>query len=121
VTTRSAQLVSIELSRHAMAAALGRDPMYVTCACEGRWGRLGHATLGVFTDFDGQGQRRIAWPRFTGAVVGAVVLGQLQPGQGKAGTVAWRAVTTVGGGWFGNVAKEFDLMPGGTRAKGTPP
>ncbi len=113
VVTRSAQLVSIELSRHAMAAALGRDPAYVKCACEGRWARLGHATLGVLTDFDARGQRRVAWPRFTGAAVGAVVLGQLQPGQGKAGTVAWRAVTTVGGGWFGNVAKEFDLWPGG--------
>ncbi len=121
VATRSAQLVSIELSRHAMAAALGRDPAYVPCACEGRWARLGHATLGVLTDFDVHGQRRFAWPRVTGAVVGAVVLGQLQPGQGKAGTVAWRAATTVGGGWFGNVAKEFDLMPGGTTKGGTSP
>lgn len=110
--TRSAQLVTIETTRHAAAAVLGRDPAYVRCACDGVWRRLGHVTLGVLTDFDAQGQRRAAWPRFLGATAGSVVLGQLQPGQGEPETVALRALTTVSASWLGNVAKEFHFMPG---------
>lgn len=114
--TRSAQLVTIEATRHAAAAVLGRDPSYVRCACDGIWRRLGHATAGVFTDFDVAGQRRAAWPRFVGATAGSLMLGQLQPGQGKPETVALRAVTTVSASWLGNVVKEFHLMPGSERA-----
>jgi hypothetical protein len=111
VLTRSAQLVTIETVRHTAAAVLGRDPSYVACACDGLWRRLGHATAGVFTDFDVAGRRRAAWPRFLGATAGSVMLGQLQPGQGTAETVAVRAVTTVSASWLGNVAKEFHLVP----------
>lgn len=110
--TRSAQLITIEATRHGAAALLGRDPAYVTCACDGVWRRLGHATAGVFTDFDASGQRRAAWPRFLGATAGSLVLGQLQPGQGSPETVAVRALTTVGASWLGNMAKEFHFMPG---------
>lgn len=113
--TRSAQLVAIEGTRHGLAAALGRDPAYVPCACEAFWSRVGHVTLGTLTDFDVDGQRRAGWPRFAGALAGALVLGQLQPGQGKASTVALRAVTTVGASWLGNAAKEFGVMPGAKR------
>lgn len=113
--TRSAQLVAIEATRHGAAALLGRDPAYVSCACEGRWPRLGHATAAVLTDFDMDGRRRIAWPRFLGATAGAIVLGQLQPGQGAPQTMAIRAVTTIGAGLLGNVAKEFKFMPGSAR------
>jgi hypothetical protein len=114
--TRSTQLLAIEATRHGAAALLGRDPAYVVCACDGRWRRLGHATAGVLTDFDVAGQRRAAWPRFLGAAAGALVLGQLQPGQGKPETVIVRAITTVGASWLGNVAKEFHLMPGSAPA-----
>jgi len=105
--TRSAQLVSIEVVRHGIAAALNRDPAYVPCACTGFGARLGHVTKGVVTDFDEDGTRRIGWPRFAGALAGAVVLGQLQPGQGGAGTVAFRTVGTVAGSFLGNAAKEI--------------
>jgi hypothetical protein len=110
--TRSTQLLAIEATRHGAAALLGRDPAYVPCACDGWWRQLGHATAGVLTDFDVAGQRRVAWPRFFGAAAGALVLGQLQPGQGKPEIVIVRAVTTVGASWLGNVAKEFHLIPG---------
>jgi len=113
--TRSAQLLTIEATRHGAAALLGRDPAYVPCACDGARRRLGHATAGVVTDFDVAGQRRVAWPRYLGATAGALVLGQLQPGQGKPRTVALRAITTVGASWLGNLAKEFHLMPGSQR------
>lgn len=106
-TTRSAQLVSIEVVRHGVAAALDRDPAYVPCGCTGFGARLGHVTMGVVTDFDEDGTRRLGWPRFAGALAGAVVLGQLQPGQGGAGTVAFRAVATVAGSFLGNAAKEI--------------
>lgn len=119
--TRSAQLLAIEATRHGAAAVLGRDPAYIACACEGMWRRLRHATAGVFTDFDAAGQRRAAWPRFLGASAGALMLGQLQPGQGKPGTVALRAMTTVGASWLGNVAKEFHVMPGSTSAPDAAP
>ncbi len=105
--TRSAQLASIEVVRHGVAAALNRDPAYVPCACTGFGARLGHVTKGVVTDFDEDGTRRIGWPRFAGALAGAVVLGQLQPGQGGAGTVAFRAVGTVAGSILGNAVKEI--------------
>lgn len=114
--TRSAQLIAIEATRHTAAAVLGRDPSYVQCACNGVWRRLGHATAGVFTDFDVAGQRRAAWPRFLGATAGALMLGQLQPGQGAPETVAVRAVTTVGASFLGNVVKEFHLIPGSAKS-----
>jgi hypothetical protein len=110
--SRSAQLLTIEATRHGAAALLGRDPAYVVCACEGVWRRLGHATAGVVTDFDVSGRRRAAWPRMLGATAGALVLGRLQPGQGAAETVAVRAVTTIGASLLGNVAKEFHFMLG---------
>lgn len=114
--SRSAQLVAIEGTRHGLAALLARDPGYVACACDAFWRRVGHVTLGSLTDFDADGVRRIGWPRFAGAVPGAVVLGQLQPGQGTASIVALRAVTTVGASWLGHAAKEFGVMPGAKRA-----
>ncbi len=107
--TRSAQLVAIETVRHGLAAALDRDPAYVPCRCTAFGPRLGHVAKAVVTDFDTSGRRRIGWPRFAGAVAGAAVLGQLQPGQGSAGTVAFRAVTTVGSSVLGNAVKEFAL------------
>jgi len=105
--TRSAQLVTIEVVRHGLAATLDRDPAYVRCACTGFGARLGHVTKAVVTDFDTDGTRRIGWPRFGGALAGAAMLGQLQPGQGGAGTVAFRAVTTVAGSFLGNAVKEI--------------
>jgi hypothetical protein len=112
VLTRSAQLTAIEVTRHGFAAALDRDPLYRACACDGRWARVGHASLGVVTDVDTRGRRRFAWPRVAGATAGAVVLGRLQPGQGAPRTVALRAVTTIASSWFGNLAKEFGVFPG---------
>jgi hypothetical protein len=119
--TRSAQLVTIEAVRHGLAAALDRDPAYVRCACTGFGARLGHVTKGVVTDFDTDGMRRVGWPRFAGALAGAAMLGQLQPGQGRAGTVAYRAVTTVAGSFLGNAVKELGWF-GASDAKrpGTP-
>lgn len=118
--TRSGQLAAIELTRHGLAAALGRDPAYVRCGCDGFWPRVGHATLGVLTDLDREGRRHPAWPRFAGATAGAVALGRLQPGQGAVGTVSFRALTTVGASWLGNVTKEFGLYPGGASHRSTP-
>jgi len=106
-STRSAQLVTIEVVRHGFAAALARDPAYVKCACTGFGARLGHVAKGVVTDFDENGTRRIGWPRFAGALAGSAVLGQLQPGQGSAGKVAYRAVTSVAGSFIGNAVKEI--------------
>jgi hypothetical protein len=111
--TRSAQLVIIEAVRHSASAALDRDPVYVRCACEGVASRLRHATLGVVTDFDTKGQRRFGWPRFAGALAGALALGQLQPEQNKASTVAVRTGLTVAGALIGNTVLEFDMLPGG--------
>lgn len=112
--TRSAQLVTIELVRHGVAAALDRDPAYVRCACTG-WGpRFAHVAKAVVTDFDEAGVRRIGWPRFAGALAGSIALGQLQPGQGRAGTIAYRAATTVAGSMLGNAVKEIGLFGTGT-------
>jgi hypothetical protein len=110
--TRSAQLVVIEAVRHGASAALDRDPVYVRCSCEGVGARLRHATLGVVTDFDTKGRRRIGWPRFAGALAGALALGQLQPEQNKAGTVVLRTGLTVAGALIGNTALEFSMLPG---------
>jgi hypothetical protein len=110
--TRTGQLVAIEATRHGLAAALGRDPQYVRCACDGAWPRLGHVTLGALTDFDRDGVRRVGWPRLAGALAGAFALGRLQPGQGAGETVAWRTLTSLGGTWLGNFTKEFGLLPG---------
>ncbi len=108
--TRSAQLVTIEVVRHGFAEVLNRDPAYVRCACTGFGARLGHVAHGVVTDFDEDGTRRVGWPRFAGALAGSVMLGQLQPGQGAAGTVAFRALTTVAGSFLGNAVKEIGLF-----------
>ncbi len=105
--TRSAQLVVIESVRHGVAAALQRDPAYVKCSCQGFGPRMGQVFKAVVTDFDMAGTRRIGWPRFAGALAGSMVLGQLQPDQGSAETVAFRAFTTVGGSVIGNTMKEF--------------
>ncbi len=116
--TRSAQLVAIESVRHGVAAALERDPAYVKCVCEGVGPRMGHVLKAVVTDFDMEGQRRIGWPRFAGALAGSMVLGQLQPDQGSAETVAFRALTTIGGSIIGNTVKEFavwERLTGGAK------
>lgn len=118
--TRSGQLAAMELARHGLAAALGRDPAYVRCGCDGFWPRVSHATLGVLTDLDREGRRHPAWPRFVGAAAGAITLGRLQPGQSDARTVSFRAITSVGSSWLGNVTKEFGLYPGGASHRSTP-
>ena len=115
--TRSAQLVAIESVRHGVAAALQRDPAYVKCSCQGFGPRMGQVFKAVVTDFDMDGTRRIGWPRFAGALAGSMVLGQLQPGQGSAETVAFRALTTVGGSIIGNSMKEFAVWESLTGAK----
>ncbi len=107
--TRSVQLVTIETVRHGVAAAMGRDPAYVKCGCDGVGPRMGHVFKAVVTDFDMTGQRRVGWPRFAGALAGSLALGQLQPGQGSAETVAFRALTTIGGSVIGNSVKEFAI------------
>jgi hypothetical protein len=108
--TRSAQLATIETVRHGVAAAMERDPAYVKCDCDGFGPRMGQVLKSMFTDFDTAGRRRIGWPRFAGALAGSFVLGQLQPGQGSAETVAFRALTTAGGSVIGNSVKEFGLI-----------
>lgn len=107
--TRSVQLVAIETARHGVAAVMHRDPAYVKCGCDGFGPRMGQIMKAAVTDFDMSGERRIGWPRFAGALAGSLALGQLQPDQGSAETVAIRALTTIGGSVIGNTVKEFAL------------
>lgn len=51
----------------ALSGAIGYEPRYVRCKCEGAGRRLGHAIQMNFLTFDHNGKKVVHWPKFAGA------------------------------------------------------
>ncbi|MGA1984427.1 MAG: hypothetical protein ABSG84_18405 [Acidobacteriaceae bacterium] len=59
-------------TRYALSEALGQDPLYYRCECNGVIPRLGHAVVSTFTARTGEGGRRMfSFPALVGPYAGS--------------------------------------------------
>lgn len=87
--------------------ALGHDPRYVRCKCDGFWPRFGHATVLSFMTYDRNGKKVFNVMNFAGAFGSEYIAGQWTPGTNPTVAGYQGAVQQIGAGWIFNVLREF--------------
>ncbi|MCU0244998.1 MAG: BatD family protein [Bryobacter sp.] len=87
--------------------ALGHDPRYVRCKCDGFWPRFGHATALSFMTYDRNGKKVFNVMNFAGAFGSEYIAGQWTPGTNPTVAGYQGAVQQIGAGWIFNVLREF--------------
>lgn len=81
VASRFGKFAAASGIEHASAAALGHDPRYIRCKCDGFWPRFGHALAYQVISYDRNGNRVFYVPRIAGAFGGEALSTAWVPGQ----------------------------------------
>lgn len=87
--------------------ALGHDPRYVRCKCEGFWRRFGHATTLSVMTYDRRGRKVFNVMEFASAFGSEYIAGHWTPGANPAVAGYQGAAQQIGAAWVFNVLREF--------------
>ena len=107
VGDRFARFTISSTIQYAGQSALGHDPRYVRCKCEGFWPRFGHASSLVFTTYNRDGRKVFNVMNFAGAFGGEYVGGLWNPAVDPVVRGYQGAAQQIAAGWIFNVLREF--------------
>ncbi len=105
---RAAVLTSRDLLQAGTAAALGHDPRYQRCDCDGAWRRVGHAVAGLVLLSGARGESNPDPANLLAALGGGYVRASVYPGTGsRSRRTAEGAVSLLGQMAIERMALEF--------------
>lgn len=107
VGDRFARFTLSSTIQYAGQSALGHDPRYVRCKCDGFWPRFGHASSLVFTTYNRDGRKVFNVMNFAGAFGGEYIGGRWNPAVDPLVRGYQGAAQQIAAGWIFNVLREF--------------